>query len=151
MSGSLMTMTVYGANADYLASETPDSSQSYFQNLSGLTATTLNVYDGGFTPVLESEETVYADDRTYVTKTITGSYKVRVKHRIYPNTDTSIAAYVPELGVLKMAYNWIRIEGYKIGFETTHIVRAINLIAWSETKFHEWTSYEFEFKFRKPL
>lgn len=148
---NLMTLTIWGADSDYTWTETPDVTQSYFTGLQGLSSVIVNCYDGGFEPVLDTEEMVYADNRTYVTKTITGSYKVKTKYREYPVSDVSITGYLPELAVLKKAYTWIRIEGYKIGFGTANMARAVNLIAWNISRFHEWTQYEFEFKFREPL
>jgi hypothetical protein len=149
--GTLMTLNIYGADSDYTGSETPDVTQSYFTSLSGLTSLAVNIYDGGFEPSLNSEETLYADNHSYVEKTIWGTYKVKLKHRDYPSSDTSIANYVPELAILKKAYTWIRMEGYKIGFETANLARAVNLISWNIEKFHNWTSYEFEFKFREAF
>lgn len=148
---TLMTLTIWGADEDYTGSETPDTGQAYFTSLDGLSAVTANIYDGGFEPALESEETIYADNRSYVTKTIWGTYKVKLKYREYPAASSSIAGFIPELAVLKKAYNWIRIEGYKIGFETANMARAVNLISWNINRFHEWTQYDFEFKFREPF
>lgn len=144
-------LKIWGADEDYIASETPDTSQSYFTGLSGLTAMTLQCIDGGFEPVLEAEETVYADNRAYVTKTISGVFKVVLTYRNYPATSSSIATFLPELAALNKLYTWIIIDGYNIGFETANVARAVNLMSWNVERFHDLTRYTFEFNLRKPL
>ncbi len=148
---TIMTLTIWGANEDYTASETPDTTAAGFNNLADLSSIAVNIYDGGFEPALETEETIYADNHCYVTKTIWGAYKVKLKYREYPSEDLSIDGHVPELAVLRKAYNWIRMEGYRIGFGPANLARAVNLTAWNISRFHEWVQYEFEFKFREPF
>jgi soluble lytic murein transglycosylase-like protein len=45
--------------------------------------------------------------------------------------------------ILKKSYNWILANNYKIGFATANIAQAVNIIEWSETKFHDLTMLEF--------
>jgi len=147
---TLMTLNLYGASADYTTSETPDVTQPYFTSLADMTSIAVNIYDGGWEPKFEAEETIYADARTYVTKTIHNTWKVKIKYRNYPAAAAAIATYCPELAIVKMAYNWIKLDGHKIGFETADIAQAVNVTSWNLTKFHDLTMLEFEFSARRP-
>ncbi len=145
-----IVLTIYGADADYTGSETPDITQAYFTGLTGLTSVTLNCYDLGAGIALESEETEYADNRVYVDKSFFGVYKVKILYRNYPASTSSLATYMPEIAVCKKPYTWLYSTNYNIGFATANLARAVNLTAWSENKFHDLMSLELEFKHRKP-
>jgi len=142
-----INLTIYGANENYIASETPLITN--LSGLSGLASVTLECYDLGAELKLESEQQEYADGHIYFDNSIYGIYKVRIKYRRYPLTATTWATQYPELAVLKLKYLWIISTNYNIGFSVSNTTRAVNLTGWNNNVFHDLVSLEITLEHRK--
>lgn len=141
-----ISLIIIGADADILTTETP-AYPTAFNSLPGKAEATVSCYDLGAGVALETDENEYADRRIYVDSSFFGVYKVRILYRKYPTVNKTFDEYFPELAVLKKQFKWIYSADYKIGFGGN--ARSVNLMNWNETRFHEFTMVELEFRHRK--
>ncbi len=145
---SPVILKIIGADTDIIGTETP-SYPGDFAALTGKVEADINCYDLGAGMSLETDESEYADRRVYVDSRFFGTYNVKVLYRRYPAEKLSFDSYFPELAVLKKPFKWIYSANYNIGFGEEAVPRAVNLMNWNETRFHEFTMVELEFRHRK--